>query len=526
MAATQTVAQAFPSRKPGIARPPQIEPSDRGAPAVMRPRRGVVVLYGYGSSVRVERGHLIVEDGIGSDRNKVRFSRVGHGLERLVAIGADGMVSLAALRWLSDQNASFVMLERDGTVLTTTGPVRPSDVRLRRAQALAHQSGAAFRISRELIDRKLAGQERVARQSLGDLAASKLIHEIRSELAEVETIEEIRSVEPRAARVYWKAWQGIPINFPERDLPRVPEHWRSFDTRASPLSGSPRLAANPVNAILNYLYALLETECRLASAALGLDPEMGVLHMDKPSRDSFACDLMEAVRPDVDAYVLNWIARQPLKRSWFFEERDGNCRLMADLATQLAQTTSMWARLVAPVAEWAMKEFAATTKTRKSISPTRLTQSHRRAAKGGMIHLEPTVAVHQPNICKVCGSEIGRRQKSCAVCALVPATERLTALADTGRIASHTTEAQAKRSKKQHALHTVRRAWSASDQPPWLTEDFYKKEIMPKLPSRPNSGLARYLGVSRSYATEIRYGRVVPHPRHWLTLFKLLGMLN
>jgi CRISPR/Cas system-associated endonuclease Cas1 len=190
MAATQTVAQAFPSRKPGIARPPQIEPSDRGAPAVMRPRRGVVVLYGYGSSVRVERGHLIVEDGIGSDRNKVRFSRVGHGLERLVAIGADGMVSLAALRWLSDQNASFVMLERDGTVLTTTGPVRPSDVRLRRAQALAHQSGAAFRISRELIDRKLAGQERVARQSLGDLAASKLIHEIRSELAEVETIGE------------------------------------------------------------------------------------------------------------------------------------------------------------------------------------------------------------------------------------------------------------------------------------------------------------------------------------------------
>jgi CRISPR/Cas system-associated endonuclease Cas1 len=101
--------------------------------------------------------------------------------------------------------------------------------------------------------------------------------------------------------------------------------------------------------------------------------------MDKPTRDSFACDLMEAVRPDVDAYVLNWIARQPLRRSWFFEERNGNCRLMADLATQLAETTSTWARLVAPVAEWAMKEFASTTRTRRSISPTRLTQSHRRA---------------------------------------------------------------------------------------------------------------------------------------------------
>ena len=48
-----------------------------------------------------------------------------HGLERLVVIGADGVVSLAALRWLADQNAAFVMLERDGSVLTVTGPVAP-----------------------------------------------------------------------------------------------------------------------------------------------------------------------------------------------------------------------------------------------------------------------------------------------------------------------------------------------------------------------------------------------------------------
>jgi hypothetical protein len=202
-----------------------------------------------------------------------------------------------------------------------------------------------------------------------------------------------------------------------------------------------------------------------------------------------------------------------------------NCRLMAHLATQLAETTSTWARLVETVAEWAMKEFAATTKTRKSISPTRLTQSHRRAAKGGVIHSEPTVVVHQPNMCKVCGSEIGRRQKSCAVCALFPATERLTSVADTGRIASHTTEAQAKRSKKQHDLHTVRRAWSASDQPSWLTEEFYEQEVKPKLSSQPSGGLARSLSVSRSYVTQIRYGRI-PHPRHWLALSQFIDRSN
>jgi len=54
------------------------------------------------------------------------------------------MVSLAALRWLADQNASFVMLERNGKVLAVTGPVCPSDARLRRAQALAHSSGPRY----------------------------------------------------------------------------------------------------------------------------------------------------------------------------------------------------------------------------------------------------------------------------------------------------------------------------------------------------------------------------------------------
>src|SRR6266403_5146080 len=91
------------------------------------PRHGVLTLFGYGIQVRVDRGHLLVEDGIGANRRLARFPRVGHGLKRLVIIGSDGMVSLAALRWLADQDASFVMLDRDGSVLATTGPVRPSD---------------------------------------------------------------------------------------------------------------------------------------------------------------------------------------------------------------------------------------------------------------------------------------------------------------------------------------------------------------------------------------------------------------
>jgi CRISPR-associated endonuclease Cas1 len=275
------------------------------------PRHGIVTLFGYGIQLRVDRGHLLLEDGIGADRRYARFPRVGHGLRRLVVIGSGGIVSLAALRWLADQDAAFVMLERDGKVLAVTGPVRPSDAKLRRAQALAHSSGAALRIARELIIQKLTGQEQVARHKLLDTSTADSILQFKAELPAADSITTIRLIESQAARVYWSAWSTLPVNFPKNQLRRVLQHWRNFFARVSPLTGSPRLAANPANAILNYLYAVLESEARLAVSALGLDPGLGVLHVDTTARDSLACDLMEPVRPEVDAYLLDWIARQP-----------------------------------------------------------------------------------------------------------------------------------------------------------------------------------------------------------------------
>ncbi len=294
-------------------------------------------------------------------------------------------MSLAALRWLADQKASFVMLERDGHVLATTGPVRPSDARLRRAQCMAHSSGAALRIARELVHQKILGQSSVARHKLLDTTTAAAIERFGSELAAADTIPTIRLIESQAALKYWAAWRTLPINFPKNDLPRVPEHWRSFGARVSPLTGSPRLAANPPNAILNYLYAVLESEARLAAAALGLDPGLGVLHVDTEARDSLACDLMEVVRPQVDAYLLDWITRQPLKREWFFEERNGNCRLMGSFAMRLSETALTWGRAVAPTAEWVAQ--ALWNSSKKSATyiqdvPTRLTQRRRSEGRG------------------------------------------------------------------------------------------------------------------------------------------------
>jgi len=84
---------------------------------------------------------------------------------------------------------------------------------------------------------------------------------------------------------------------------------------------------------------------------MGLDPGLGFMHVDLRSRDSLACDLMEAVRPKVDSYVLDLLTSRAFKKSDFFETREGICRLMPSVSRELMTTGPIWAKELAPVVE-------------------------------------------------------------------------------------------------------------------------------------------------------------------------------
>jgi len=490
------------------------------------PSHGVICLFGYGVQVRVDRGHLVLEDGIGTERRTVRLPRVRHGLRRLVVIGSDGVVSLAALRWLGDQGAAFSMLERDGSVLLTTGPVRPSDARLRRAQAVAHSSGAALRISRELIRQKLRGQEQVARHKLLDSTSADTIARFIADIPTADSISTIRLIESQAALAYWSAWRTLPINFPKKDLRRVPDHWRSFGARISPLTGSPRLAVNPPNAILNYLYALLESEARLAAAALGLDPGLGVLHVDTQGRDSLACDLMEAVRPQVDAYLLDWITRQPLKREWFFEERRGICRLMGPFTMSLSETAAAWRRAIGPIAEWVSQAFLSPSqelRNKKNSVPTRLTQRRRSEGRGHEFVAATNPVPGRKRICEICGAE-GIKNRYCKSCGVDVARENMPQVALIGH-AKPKSPSQKARISKALSDHAVANTWwDQKTLPSWLTEECYLQRIQPLLRRKKVREIAEVMRVSPPYAALIRAGRRRPHPRHWQALGALVNV--
>lgn len=504
MAASQTL--------PHISATPQIS------------KLGVLTLYGYGIRISMQSGHLQIEDGIGEDRYKLRLPRVNHRLKRLVCIGNDGFVTLAALRWLSDVGASFVMLDRIGKVRIVTGPTSPSESRLRRAQAVALSNGNASQIARELIAVKLRGQETLAREKLLSHSVADFIAALRGRLSDTDDLNVIRGIESRAAAEYWNAWRNVPVIFPKKDANRVPTHWTTFGTRHSPLTGSPRLAVNPANALLNYTNAIAESECRLAAVACGLDPGLGFLHTDIANRDSLALDLIETIRPAIEAWLLDWLLHEPLRKSDFAESNDGNCRLSSALCSKLSETAPTWRKLVAPWAEYVAHSLYGGRAARSRCKPgikTPLTQKHRREAKAAPAE---SVQVLKPmHVCSGCGTQVHRQSAECWNCAQGTRKVKIGDVARMGRLASNRPEAQQKRSRTAREQAVARFSWNPSELPSWLTREFFLQGIQPQLGRLSPADLKSALNVSHYYATKILKG-YVPHPRHWNLLAKLAGV--
>jgi hypothetical protein len=236
-----------------------------------------------------------------------------------------------------------------------------------------------------------------------------------------------------------------------------------------------------------------------------------------------ACDLMEPVRPLVDAYVLDWITREPIRREWFFEQRDGNCRLMASFADRLAETAPTWGRAVAPIAEWVAHELWSTTskRARPRLPATRLTQNHKREAKGVSTDVHAPEPPKPPRICLGCGAPIIYGKNFCSSCGLIIARDELIKSAKRGRIAAQSPEAQARRAETQRRHANAQLTWGKSGQRK-ISDEAYHNEIQPRLAGMTIPTIMSALNVCASYAADIRRGRRHPHARHWERLAALV----
>lgn len=510
-------------------------------PALPRRKGNVCVVEGFGVRVHVHRRHLVVEDGYGRDRRKRVFSRPLHGLSRLVVLGHEGAVTLEAVRWLTDLGIPYQHIDRDGRLLLVS--VQASDdARLRRAQALAIGNPTGIEVARMLLREKLTGQlsnlERVLNHVGGVADDHRCAFAIAVEsLRGAESVNDLLLAERDAALAYWSAWAPISTRFRATDAARVPAHWLHFGQRGSPLTSAPRSAINPPNALLNYLYAILEAETRIACLIVGLDPTLGIVHGDYRSRDSLALDVMEAVRPHVDAYVLDLLERRTFRATDFCETRRGVCRLVAPLTHELIATAPSWAMHLAPIVERIASALAATSGSHISRLATPLTNANRQAGRDDMRRRLPT----QPKLrtpkaarrCHRCGGELPHaRRVYCDACLPHFQREQLERAAATpspvnvarrrrGIDPTHGGEAAAKRGM---ATAKRRRELVGWEQQHGKLVDLsaFEREVLPLIGDVPLSRLVRATGLSLRYCSQIRRGEKVPHPRHW-PAFRAVG---
>jgi CRISPR-associated endonuclease Cas1 len=305
-----------------------------------------LILAGYGAGLRVERDALIVTEGHTHDPQTPdvhTLYRGVHGVERIICLDPQGSLSFPAVRWCAEQEITIVLLDRSGNLLSTLTPEATADAALRRRQYLAQATGQDVLICQELLRRKLAAQRAtlVRHPDLPghahalDVLATALAWLMLPELPLwLMSVDMVRTYEARTARAYFAAWDGWPLRWDKAGTKRVPPHWKTARDRSSPLSpgSNARHAVDPLNAVLNYAYALLEGQCRQALTRLGFDVVCGFLHLDKQGRDSLVYDLMECERGTVDGLVLDFFSRTTLHWGDVTPVSDGSCRLHPQLA--------------------------------------------------------------------------------------------------------------------------------------------------------------------------------------------------
>jgi hypothetical protein len=83
--------------------------------------------------------------------------------------------------------------------------------------------------------------------------------------------------------------------------------------------------------------------------------------VDLDRRSSLALDVIEAVRPHVDCWLLAYLAASAFANRDFTEVTDGEVRLTHPLNSQLAHIAALWRKVCEPVANWLARSFGGST---------------------------------------------------------------------------------------------------------------------------------------------------------------------
>jgi|LSQX01.1.fsa_nt_gb CRISPR-associated protein Cas1 len=246
-----------------------------------------------------------------------------HHLSALVLF-SNVMVTPGVMHWCAEAGISLTYLDFRGRfICRMEGPVS-GNVLLRIAQHDALTSGAATAFARSFTAGKLhnlhATLSRTARDCDDEPArvalrgAAAEISRALERLEDCEDIRRIRGIEGDASASYFAVFD------------------RMIRADAMTFCGrNRRPPRDPVNGLLSFLYALATNDCCSALEGVGLDPQVGFLHVPRPGRMSLALDLVEEFRPIFgDRLALTLINRGQVSAEDFETHAGGAVQMTED----------------------------------------------------------------------------------------------------------------------------------------------------------------------------------------------------
>ncbi len=190
-----------------------------------------------------------------------------------------------------------------GNVLLRREQYRWADDREKSASLAKLIVAAKIANCRSVLQREIRNH---GENSLLSQAVEKLSWSL-NRIYDIEKSDEILGIEGAAAMIYFSVFNK---------LLRVKEF--TFEKRVR------RPSTDPVNAMLSFVYSIINQECASALYGVGLDPYVGVLHRDRPGRTGLALDILEEFRAFWgDRLVLTLLNRQQIKKSDFVTEAGG-----------------------------------------------------------------------------------------------------------------------------------------------------------------------------------------------------------
>jgi CRISPR-associated protein Cas1 len=237
-----------------------------------------------------------------------------HHLGSIVTMG-NVMISPFFLGKCAEEGRAVVILDRNGRykcrmVGKTTGNVLLRQVQYQAVQDEAQTTGIAAVMTAGKVKNARNVLMRSAREAdlpeegarlrkSADVQADALFH-----LKTPRDADHVRGLEGEAAAAYFDVFTLM---------------MKPAEREALPMNGrNRRPPLDPVNALISFLYTMLLNDCISALEGVGLDPQMGFLHVPRPGRPSLGLDLMEEFRAFLaDRLALTLINRQQITKDHF-----------------------------------------------------------------------------------------------------------------------------------------------------------------------------------------------------------------